>query len=185
MSRRLSVAILLLCFTTEARARPVSATLPAGENRPSGQDEIGSAADYIQTLSLAVTISRIGVSVRDGRTELLDGHEVSGAEVIDAGAEIPAASLEIQSCRMAARPALAHGGGLVATMLTPVIALLRAIDRSFMFDDRDVIFAVDGERIRNILELADRIQSLARDDRIYLTLVRRGRRVQICMAVSP
>src|SRR5216683_1619685 len=186
MSRRLSVAIfLLLCFTTEARARPVSATLPAGENRASGQDEIGSAADYIQTLNLAVTISRIGVSVRDGRTELFDGHEVSGVEVIDAAAESPAASLEIQSCRMAARAALAQGGGLVATILTPVIALLRAIDRGFMFDDRDVIFAVDGERIRNILDLADRVQSLARGDRIYLTIARRGRRVQICITASP
>ena len=187
MSRRLSVAIfLLLCFTTEARAGPVPATLPAGENRASGQDEIGSAADYIQTLNLAVTISRIGVSVRDGRTELIDGHEVSGAEVIDAAAESPAASAPgIQSCGMAARAAFAETGGFVATILTPVIQLLRAIDRSFMFDDRDVIFAVDGERIRNILDLADRVQSLARDDRIYLTIARRGRRVQICMAASP
>jgi hypothetical protein len=86
MSRRLSVAIfLLLCFTTEARAGPVPATLRAGENHASSQDErIGSAADYIQTLNLAVTISRIGVSVRDGRTELIDGHEVDGVEVIDA-----------------------------------------------------------------------------------------------------
>jgi S1-C subfamily serine protease len=187
MSRRLSVAVFILfCFTNEARAGPVPATLRAGENRASGQDEsIGSAADYIQTLNLAVTISRIGVAVRDGWTELIDGHEVSGAEVIDAGAEIPPASLGIQSCRMAARAALAHGGGLVATMLTPLIALLRAIDSSFMFDDRDLIFAVDGERIRNILDLADRVQSLARGDRIYLTIARRGRRVQICIAASP
>src|ERR1700686_4635707 len=70
MSRRLSVAVfLLLCFTTEAGAgpwqvRPVPATLPADENRASGQDEsIGSAADYIQTLNRAVTIPRIGMSV--------------------------------------------------------------------------------------------------------------------------
>ena len=188
MSRRLSVAVFLLfCFTNEARAGPsrVCTVAAASKNRASGQDErIGSAADYIQTLNLAVTISRIGVSVRDGWTELIDGHEVSGAEVIDAG-EIPATSPEIQSCRMAARAALAHGGGLVATMLTPVIALLQAIDRSFMFDDRDVIFAVDGERIRNILELADQVQSLARSDRIYLTIARRGRRVEICIAASP
>jgi S1-C subfamily serine protease len=187
MSKRLLVAVFLLfCFTNEARAGRVPATLRAGENRASGQDEsIGSAADYIQTLNLAVTISRIGVSVRDGWTELIDGHEVSGAEVIDAAGEIPATSTEIQSCRMAARAALAHDGGFVATMLTPVIALLRAIDRSFMFDDSDVIFAVDGERIRNILDLADEVQSLARGDRIYLTIARRGRRVQICIAASP
>jgi hypothetical protein len=42
-----------------------------------------------------------------------------------------------------------------------------------------------GERIRNILELADRVQSLARGDRMYLTLARRGRRVQICVTASP
>jgi len=132
-----------------------------------------------------VTISGIGVSARDGRTELIDGHEVKGVEVIDDAAETPAASLEIQSCRMAARAALAETGGFVATILTPLIQLLRAIDHSFMFDDRDVIFAVDGERIRNILDLADRVQSLARGDRIYLTIARRGRRVQICIAASP
>jgi hypothetical protein len=84
MSRRLTVALfLLLCFTAEARARPwrVHPVPAGGGNRASGQDErIGSAADYIQTLNLAVTISRIGVSVRDGRTELIDGHEVNGVE---------------------------------------------------------------------------------------------------------
>jgi S1-C subfamily serine protease len=172
MGKRLSVAVfLLLCFTSEARAGPVPASLPAGENRASSQYErIGSAADYIQTLNLAVTI---------------DGHEVSGVEVLDAAAESPAASLGIQSCRMAARAALAKAGGFVAIILTPIIPLLRAIDRSFMFDDRDVIFAVDGERIRNILDLADRVQSLARGDRIYLTIARRGRRVQICITASP
>ena len=78
-----------------------------------------------------------------------------------------------------------EAGGFVAIILTPVIPLLRAIDRSSMFDDRDVIFAVDGERIRNILDLADRVQSLARGGRIYLTIARRGRRVQICIAASP
>jgi S1-C subfamily serine protease len=163
--------------------RPVPA---AGENRASGQDEsIGSAADYIQTLNRAVTMSTIGVSVRDGRTELLDGHEVNGVEVIDAAAESPAASLGIQSCRMAARVAFAETGGFVATILAPVIQLLRPIDHMSMFDDRDVILALDGERIRNILDLADRVQSLARGDRIYLTIARRGRRVQICIAASP
>jgi hypothetical protein len=187
MGRRLSVAVFLLFWLmSEARAGPAPATLSAGENLASGpQERIGSAADYIQTLNRTVPLSSIDMYVRDGRTELIDGHEVYGVEVIDAGAESPAASSGIQSCRMAARAVLAQSRGLVATMLTPVIALLRAIDRSFMFDDRDVIFAVDGERIRNILELADRVQTLARGDRIYLTLARRGRRVQICVTASP
>jgi S1-C subfamily serine protease len=164
MSRRLSVAVfLLLCFTTtEARAAPWHPH-PGGEKRASGPDKgIGSAADYIRTLNRAVPLSRIGVSVRDGRTELVDGHEVNGVEVIDAAAE----------------------AGFVATILTSAIPLLGAIDHNFMFDDRDLIFAADGERVRNILELADRVQSLARGDRIYLTIARRGQRIQICMTAS-
>jgi S1-C subfamily serine protease len=116
---------------------------------------------------------------------LIDGHEVNGVEVIDAAAGSPAASSGIQSCRMAARAARAEAGGFVAIILTPVIPLLRAVDRSSMFYDYDVVFAMDGERIRNILELADRVQSLARSERIYLTLARRGRRVQICVTASP
>src|SRR6266851_5095821 len=121
MDKLLAVAVFfLLCFTTQARAGPAwqkrPAALSVSENPASDQDEsIGSAADYIQTLNRPVTISRIGVSVRDGRTELLDGHEVNGVEVIDAAAESPAASLRIQSCGMAARAAFAETGGFVAT----------------------------------------------------------------------
>jgi hypothetical protein len=37
--------------------------------------------------------------VRDGRTEFIDGHEVNGVEVIDAGAENPAASFEISGTK--------------------------------------------------------------------------------------
>jgi S1-C subfamily serine protease len=191
MDKPLAVAIFfLLCFTTQARAGPAwqerPGALSVSENPASDQDEsIGSAADYIQTLNRPVTISRIGVSVRDGRTELIDGHEINGVEVIDAAAESPAASAGIRSCRMAARAALAETGGFVAIILKPIIPLLRAIDNSSMFDDCDIIFAVDGERIRNLLDLADRVQSLARGDRVYLTIARRGRRVRICIAASP
>jgi hypothetical protein len=76
----ISRSFFLLCFATEARAgpwqaHPVPATLPAGEN-PGSDLDIGSAADYIKTLNRAVPISGIGMYVRDGRTELIDGHEV-------------------------------------------------------------------------------------------------------------
>ena len=167
MSRRLSVGVfLLLCFTTtEARAGPWQAhpVRAAGEKRASDQDEsIGSAADYIQTLVRPVTISGIGASVRDGQAKLFDGHEVSGAEVIDVTPAGPAALAGIQPAARAAKAVLAAFIG-----------------------KSDVIFAADGERIRNTLDLADRVQSLAPGEWIYLTMARRGRRVQICVTASP
>jgi S1-C subfamily serine protease len=179
MRRQLAVVVLLLCFTTEARAGLPWQQRPAahstGENRAASQHKtLGSIADYVKTLDRPVIISEIGASVRDGRAKLIDGHEVSGAEVIDVAAESPAASAGIRSARTTAKAVLA-----------PVIHLLQAIDQSFMFDNSDVIFAANGERIRNTLDLADRVESVARGDRIYLTIARRGRRVQICMVVSP
>ncbi len=159
MDKPLAVAVFfLLCFTTQARAGPARQERPAAlsvsENPASDQDKsIGSIADYVKTLNRAVTISGIGASVRDGRAKLLDGHEVSGAEVIDVGAESPAA--------------------------------LAGLQRSSVLDSGDLIFAADGARIRNILDLADQVQGLARGDRIYLTMARRGRRVQICVTASP
>jgi hypothetical protein len=87
MDKPLAVAIFfLLCFTTQARAGPAwqerPGALSVSENPASDQDEsIGSAADYIQTLNRPVTISRIGVSVRVGRTELLDGYKVLRAAI--------------------------------------------------------------------------------------------------------
>jgi S1-C subfamily serine protease len=117
-----------------------------------------------------VTIAGIGVSVRDGRAELVDGHEVSGAEVIDVQAESPAAAAGMRSARMAA--------------LAPIISLVQAINRSFKFDRSDVIFAVDGERIRNTLDLAGWVEDLPTGERVYLTIARRGQRVQISVTAG-
>ena len=111
MSRHLAVAaFFLLCFTAEARAGPPRLERPAafftGEHRASSQGTIiGSAADYVETLNRPVSLFGIGASVRNGRTKLIDGHEVSGAEVVDVAAEGPAASAAIESCGMAAKAA--------------------------------------------------------------------------------
>jgi S1-C subfamily serine protease len=178
MSRQLAVAVLLLCLTTEARAGPPWQERPAAhstdENRAASQRcTLGSIADYVRTLGRPVTIPEIGASMRDGRAKLIDGHEVSGVEVIDVAAESPVASVGIRSAGMAAKP-----------LLGPIISLLQAVDHSFMFDNSDVIFAVDGERVRSTLDLANRVEGLARGDRIYLTIVRRRRRVQLCIVTA-
>jgi len=159
--------IFLFCLATGARAgpwRPDNASYSAGGNRAASENKApGSAADYLKALDQAVTISGVGVSVRDGWAELIDRHIVSGAKVIDVKAQSPAARAGIRS----------------ATLFTSISSLLQAVDRSFRFDGSDVIFAADGERIRNALDLVDRIQGLAIGECIYLTIARHGQRVQI------
>ena len=161
------VVVLLFCFASGASAaawRPdrfgshSNGVHPAaGENQASG-----FADDYLKTSDQPVLISQIGAYVRNGWAELSDGREVSGAEVIDVRAQGPAASAGIRSAKMAV-----------------LISLLQTVDSSAHTDTSDHIFAVDSERVRNILDLADRVERLATGDRVYLTIARRGRRVRI------
>ena len=177
MGKALAVAVVLfLSLPTCARARPAwGERLAARENPASGPDRTpGSVPDYVKTAYRPVTISEIGVSVRDGRAKLIDGHEVNGTEVVNVAPAGPAASAGIQSAMTAARPVLA-----------PVVSLFQAIGPDFTIDSRDLIFAADGERIRNTLDLVDRVGGLAPGERMYLTIARRGRRVQGARSKAP
>jgi S1-C subfamily serine protease len=89
--------------------------------------------------------------------------------VTDVEASSPAATAGIESAAAAVFAAAS------------VIPLLQAIDESAVFDNSDLIFAADGERIRNVLDLVDRVEGLPRAGWIYLTIARRGRRVQVCV----
>jgi hypothetical protein len=163
MSRQLAVAVfLLLCLAPKARAwppwqeRPVISTtaFTDRENPASRQDKtIGSTADYVQTLDRALIISGIGVSVRDGRARLIDGHHVSGAEVIDVPAGGPAALAGIQPASMAAKVTLLEAGAVFAILLTPAIPLLQAIDHSSMLDNSDVILPRMAKESETLLTL--------------------------------
>ena len=178
MGRHLAVAVVLLFFSVDARAGPPRLERPgadctSGNCASSQHNTAGNTADYIKTLVRPVTISEIGVSVRDGRAKLIEGQELSGAEVIEVAAESPAAAAGIRSVRTAVR-----------TIIVPGILLLQTVDQGFMFDNGDVIFAADGERVRNTLDLVDRVAGLARGARLYLTIARQGRRVQSCVVVA-
>ena len=170
MGRPLSVAVIFLfCLATGARAgpwRPDNASYSAGGNRAASENKApGSAADYLKAFDQTIIIPGIGASVRDGWAELIDGHIVSGAEVIHVQAQGPAASAGIRAARL--------------TVFARISSLLQAADSSFRLDGSDVIFAADGERIRSTLDLVDRIQGLATGECVYLTIARQGQRVQI------
>jgi len=178
MGKQLAVAVVLLLFSVDARAGPPRPDHPSPycvtESCASSQhNTTGNIAEYVKTLVRPVAISKIGISVRDGGTKLIDGHEVSGAEVIDVDAGSPAASAGIRSARIA-----------VYITFVSVIYLHQNLHQSSVFDNSDLIFAADGERVKNTLDLADRVEGLAPGDRLYLTVARRGRRVQSCIAIT-
>jgi S1-C subfamily serine protease len=154
-------------------AAPFFSRIPSVvENVASCHDR--TIADYARTIVWPVTITAIGASVRDGRAKLIDGQEVSGVQVIDVAPAGPAALAGIQPAKVAAKAVLA-----------PIAPLLLAIDHGSMFERSDVIFAADAERIRSTLDFVDRVQGLAPGELIYLTLARRGLRVQIRVTVLP
>jgi S1-C subfamily serine protease len=189
MTRKLAIVVLLvLCSTTTARAWPpweerptILPTAPSSSESFAKNRGFGSTNDYVQDIHRPVSISDIGVSVRDGWARMTDGHEVRGAEVIAVDPGSPAALAGIQPGRVTTKEAVLEIGAIFAIVVTPLMPLLQAVDNSYLFDNSDLIFAADGERVTDTLDLAARVQGLARGGRLYLTVARRGRRVQVCI----
>jgi S1-C subfamily serine protease len=190
LGRRVAIVVVLcvLWSTTSAKAwppweeRPTIFPMPVASSHAFVENRhFPSTNDYLQ--STPVAIAGIGVSVRDGVATLSDGFRVRGAEVITVDPRSPAALAGIESSWIRAKDALQEVGAVFAIIVTPLIPVLQAVDNSSLFDNSDVIFAADGERIRNTLELVARVQGLKRGDRLYLTIARRGRRVQTCAIV--
>jgi hypothetical protein len=91
-----------LCFFSASRTRPeqsgvTGASASSPHRRIESEQPQGSVGDYVQVLNRPVTISKIGASVHGGRVKLLDGHEVSDADVTDVEPKSPAATAGILS----------------------------------------------------------------------------------------
>jgi hypothetical protein len=150
---------LVFCFTTNAAAWPpwarrrVLSNLPnSGYCLPFNRDTNHCVSDYVAISEQPVLIPAIGISVRDGQIHI-DGSTVSGAEVIDVVQDGPAARAGIRAGGSLVKDAILEAGAVFAVVVTPLIPIFEAIDRSSVLDHSDVIIAIDGERIRNSLDL--------------------------------
>ena len=123
------------------------------------QREIGSQQDYLayrNAFTLDTPASRLlGIVVSNGRSKL-HHRWVDGVSIIKVLANSPAALAGLRERR-------------------EIILVKGAVHRVFY----DLIIAVDGERVRDIMDVDDRLRNLQPSTVLYFTIVRDGQRLQI------
>jgi S1-C subfamily serine protease len=73
-------------------------------------------------------------------------------------------------------------GTVAATaVFPPAIFAVVILANSRLGESYDLIIGVDGNRVKNTLELVQAVQDTEPGDRIYLAIVRKGRRLQIAV----
>lgn len=146
-----------------------------------------SLNDYINSSGEPLDIPQLGIQVRDGDAKLDDCGPVSGAGVTEVSANGASAGIleDHHTSHMMVTGALV-GAGLAAAVLFPpaVIPILLVAHVGSSSGSVDVIIAVDGNRVRNTLDLIEAVQDSRKGDAVYLTIVRNGQRKQMVVHVQ-
>jgi len=145
-----------------------------------------SLNDYINNSGEPLAVAQLGIQVSDDSAKLDDSGAVSGAGVIEVSGNGASAGIldDHHTSHMMVTGALV-GAGLAAAVLFPpaVIPILLVAHVRSSGEAADVIIAVDGNRVRNTLDLMEAVQDIRTGDAVYLTIVRNGQRKQVVVHV--
>lgn len=144
-----------------------------------------SLNDYISASGEPLSIPQLGITVRDGSAKL-DGRLVNGVAVVEVSSGGSSAGVldDHHTSRMMVTGALIGAGAAAAVMFPPaIIAVVMVAHAREAAETYDLIIAIDGNRVRNTLDLVDAVQEAGTGDVIYLTIVRSGLRQQLVVHV--
>jgi S1-C subfamily serine protease len=117
-----------------------------------------SLREYLAGRTLEVSV--LGLKLREARRQLISGAFATGLLIVAVRNESPAAK-----------------AGLAALQELPRKRLLVG------FQGGDLIIAVDGSRVRSLLDFANEIREAQPGEIVYLTIVRAGIRKQIPICI--
>jgi S1-C subfamily serine protease len=180
--------VILSCLTL-ATLQPVSAmgrqtppssigrTSDAPQSAVSGQQDLD---DYLATARGPIQIPRLGIAVRNGSATLNDGEIIFGAVVTAVSPVGPAKALAFRqaSSHLILEGAL-FGTVIAAAVFFPPAMVGIATMACYYADFEDLLIAVDGHRVRNILELVELTQFAHSGDTVYLVILHKGLRLQV------
>jgi S1-C subfamily serine protease len=148
-----------------------------------------SLNDYMNSSGEPLAIPQLGILVSDDRAKLNNVGPVSGVGVTEVSAHGASAGIleDHHTSHLMVSGALI-GVGLAAAVLfppalIPIVMLAQTHVRSPV-ESLDLVIAVDGNRVRNTLDLVEAVQDTSKGDAVYLTIVRDGQRKQIVVRVQ-
>ena len=127
--------------------------------------------------------SPLGVELREDHRKLSSGEDATGLLIVSVAAGSPAAKAGLHAYSDTTRTVLT-GAAVAGLMFFPPAALLVPVIQAVpMGENYDLIIAVDGWRVMNYIEFADRLHDLQPGEIVYLSLIRNGQRQQISVQV--
>jgi hypothetical protein len=123
--------------------------------------------------------SPLGIEVRQAQAKLVSGRMTDGLQVMDVVANSPAAKAGLHPLRRTVSDILKGVAVAGAIFFPPAVILVPVVDMVHVGESSDLIIAVDGARVTDYLEFADRLRDIRPGEIVYLSVVRNGARVQV------
>ena len=159
----------------------------AATDATDGQANVGSLKDYVggDSAQGPVEVAQLGLLVYDAKAKLEDGREIAGVAVADVVPEGAAARAGIHSTGPGtATVAVVLGASIAAAVFFPPAVIgIALVAHMAAAKPHEVIIGVDGNRVRNTLELTQALANFKTGDVAYLAMVYKGYRVQLPVVV--
>jgi S1-C subfamily serine protease len=131
----------------------------------------------------------IGMELTEGRRKLDGGEEIDGLVVTEVTKGSPAAIAGLHGYKHGATGAMTGVAVAAAAAFPPAMpALFIAIPLiQYMHpgESYDMIIGVDGSRVTNYLDFADRMHEVRPGEIVYLSVLRDGKRAQMKIYLPP
>ena len=179
MTWGISVGLAALAIVT------VLSTVAAGAN---GSDDphLRSLNDYLAAGKFEEGVledSLLGLTLREDRRKSKSGASARGLLIVAVREGSPAANAGLTAVRTTPKQVLS-GIVVAGSMAFPPAILLLLIANSLPIElGGDLVIAVDGSRVRNLLDYQMEIRDPRPGEIVYLTIVRSGVRKQVAVPI--
>ena len=124
----------------------------------------------------------LGVEVRLDRRKLKSGEMVSGLLVLGVSPGSPAAVAGLQGFShkiTSAVETVAMAAAMVLPVAAPAAMIVPVLESSHVGEHYDLIVAIDGNRVTNLVDLQDAVRDAQPGETTYLSIIRDGKRLQV------
>ena len=141
-----------------------------------GGGRVGSLRQYTAEAGVS---SPIGVELREDTGKLADGEKIAGLAIITVKAASPAAVAGLHPYSTMTHDVIEGASVAAAFFFPPAILAVTVLDQARLGESFDLIIGVDGKRVSNVIDFDDQMRLAHPGDRVYLSVLRDGARLQI------
>jgi len=124
----------------------------------------------------------LGVDVRLDQRKLKSGESVSGLLVLAVSSGSPAAVAGLQGFShkvTSAVETVAMAAAMIVPVAAPAVMVVPLLESSHVGEHYDLIVAIDGYRVTNLVDIQDAIRNARPGETVYLSIIRDGKRLQV------